>query len=175
MLFGRKTYDMFESFWPKITGDAPTAPNPHAPGVSREMKAMADWINASEKLVFSRTKKDVSWNNSQLFHELDPKAVAALKQKPGPDIMIFGSGSIVSQLTAHGLIDEYQFVVAPVAPRHRPSANRGRIEADDAGAAGGEGLPGWERHAALRSEALTDLAGDGHRCGRGNRGVQLGT
>jgi dihydrofolate reductase len=114
MLFGRKTYDMFESFWPKITGDAPTAPNPHAPGASREMKAMADWINASEKLVFSRTKKGVTWNNSQLFHELDPEAVAALKQKAGPDIMVFGSGSIVSQLTAHGLIDEYQFVVSPV-------------------------------------------------------------
>ena len=75
---------------------------------------MADWINASEKLVFSRTKKGVTWNNSQLCHELDPEAVAALKQKPGPDIMVFGSGSIVSQLTAHGLIDEYQFVVSPV-------------------------------------------------------------
>ena len=114
MLFGRKTYEMFESFWPKITGDAPTAPNPHAPGMSREMKQMADWINAATKLVFSRTKKSVTWNNSRLFHEFDPKEIAALKNQPGPDIMIFGSGSIVSQLTEHGLIDEYEFVISPL-------------------------------------------------------------
>src|SRR5256885_13501809 len=37
-----------------------------------------------------------------------------MKQRPGKDIMVFGSGSIVSQLTQHGLIDEYQFVVCPV-------------------------------------------------------------
>jgi dihydrofolate reductase len=37
-----------------------------------------------------------------------------MKQRPGKDMMVFGSGSIVSQLTQHGLIDEYQFVVCPV-------------------------------------------------------------
>ena len=37
-----------------------------------------------------------------------------MKKQPGKDMMIFGSGSIVSQLTEHGLIDEYQFVVSPI-------------------------------------------------------------
>jgi dihydrofolate reductase len=37
-----------------------------------------------------------------------------MKKQPGTDIMIFGSGSIVSQLTEHGLIDEYQFIVGPI-------------------------------------------------------------
>ena len=37
-----------------------------------------------------------------------------MKKRPGKDMMIFGSGSLVSQLTQHGLIDEYQFVVCPV-------------------------------------------------------------
>ncbi len=44
----------------------------------------------------------------------DPREIEALKRQPGKDMIIFGSGSIVSQLTAHGLIDEYQFVVDPV-------------------------------------------------------------
>ena len=37
-----------------------------------------------------------------------------MKRQPGKDIIMFGSGAIVSQLTRHGLIDEYQFVVGPV-------------------------------------------------------------
>jgi dihydrofolate reductase len=37
-----------------------------------------------------------------------------MKKQPGKDMMVFGSGSIVSQLTQHGLIDEYQFVVCPI-------------------------------------------------------------
>jgi dihydrofolate reductase len=115
MLFGRSTYQAFESFWPNAAGDAPTAEDPHAAGRHSEtMRAMAVWINATEKLVFSRTLKRVGWRNSRVLGEFDPHAVQALKEQPGKNMIIFGSGSIVSRLTEHRLIDEYQFVVCPL-------------------------------------------------------------
>jgi dihydrofolate reductase len=115
ILFGRKTYEMFEGFWPKAVSDAPTAPDPHGQRrLSAEARAMGVWINAVTKWVFSRTRKEVTWTNSRLFRELDPHQIETLKRGPGKDIMIFGSGSIVSQLTEHGLIDVYDLVVAPV-------------------------------------------------------------
>lgn len=115
MLFGRRTYQQFESFWPHALSDAPAAPSPHRPGhASPELRAMAVWINESTKIVFSKTLKQVTWKNSRLLHELDPKEIETLKRQPGMDMMIFGSGSIASQLTQHGLIDEYQLIVSPV-------------------------------------------------------------
>ena len=115
ILFGRKTYQLFESFWPNVLQDSPTAPDPHAPGrKSPELRAMATWINEATKLVFSRTLKEVTWKNSRLIHEFDPREMEAAKKQPGKDMMVFGSGSIVSQLAQHGLIDEYQFVVTPI-------------------------------------------------------------
>lgn len=118
ILFGRRTYEMFESFWPRaVEGDpgARSARDPHDGGaLSPEMRAMGVWINEATKIVFSRTRKDVTWRNSSLRRELDPRAVEALKREPGRDIMLFGSGSIVSQLAAHGLVDEYQLVVNPL-------------------------------------------------------------
>jgi dihydrofolate reductase len=115
ILFGRQTYDLFEKFWPHALDDSPTAPDPHGAGRrSPAIRAMAMWINEAIKLVFSRTRKDITWRNSRLLHEFDPDEIEALKRQPGKDIMIFGSGSIVSQLTQHGLIDEYQFVVSPI-------------------------------------------------------------
>jgi dihydrofolate reductase len=66
------------------------------------------------KLVFSRTMPDVTWRNARLLRELDPREIETMKKQPGKDMIIFGSGSIVSQLTQHGLIDEYQFVVCPI-------------------------------------------------------------
>ena len=112
ILFGRRTYDMFESFWPHVTGDSS---DPHTPGrYPPQMVAMANWINQAEKIVFSRTRKEVTWTNSRLLPELDPAQVQALKEAPGKGIMLFGSGSVASQLTEHGLIDEYQFIVGPV-------------------------------------------------------------
>ena len=114
ILFGRRTYDMFESFWPHVLGD-PEAEDPHAAGRrSPAMHAMAAWINDATKVIFSRTRKEVTWNRSRLVREFDPGKIAAMKQQPGKDMLIFGSGTIVSALTAHGLIDEYQFVVNPV-------------------------------------------------------------
>jgi len=115
MLFGRRTYDLFESFWPKALGDGTTAPDPHAPGRrNTEMHAMAVWINESEKIVYSRTRQAVTWKNSRLVHEFVPREVAALKEQPGRNIMVFGSGAIASLLTEHDLVDEYQLIVNPV-------------------------------------------------------------
>jgi dihydrofolate reductase len=113
ILFGRTTYQAFESFWPHALDDA--AGDPHAPGrKSPAIRAMATWINEAHKLVFSRTLKQVSWRNARILPAFDPEQVIALKKAEGKDIMIFGSGAIASLLTQHALIDEYLLVVAPV-------------------------------------------------------------
>jgi dihydrofolate reductase len=115
ILFGRRTYEQFEGFWPHALDDSPTAPDPHAAGRrSPAIRAMAIWINEATKVVFSRTRKDVTWKNSRLRHEIDPREIEAIKRQPGKNMIIFGSGSLVSQLTQHGLIDEYQFVINPI-------------------------------------------------------------
>jgi dihydrofolate reductase len=115
VLFGRRTYELFEGFWRQAGQDSATVPDPHRPGQqSREHRAIAVWMNEAVKLAFSRTLKEETWNNAHLVRELDVNEIAAMKRRPGKSMMIFGSGSIVSQLTPHGLIDEFQFVVCPV-------------------------------------------------------------
>jgi len=114
ILFGRRTYEQFASFWPhaleNMGADGPHGSNKADPA----FLAMAHWLNDTPKLVFSKTLKKPSWNHSQVWDELDPNRVAALKNASGKDLLIFGSGSIVAQLTEHALIDEYRFVVCPV-------------------------------------------------------------
>ena len=115
LMFGRRTYEMFASFWPHQLEDSAGAEDPHRPGRRPpEMKAMAKYINDAVKIVFSRTLKDVHWKNSRIIDKFDQRAVEAIKNEPGKDIMVFGSGSIVSLLAQHDLIDEFQFVVGPV-------------------------------------------------------------
>jgi len=115
VLFGRRTYELFEGFWPHAVDDSPAAPDPHGSGRrSQTIRAQAVWLSETAKLVFSRTRKDVTWKNSRLIHELDPAKIETMKRQPGKDMIVFGSGSIVSQLTQHGLIDEYVFVVSPI-------------------------------------------------------------
>jgi dihydrofolate reductase len=115
ILFGRRTYEFFEGFWRQFDDDrSASVPNPHAHGHSSDaLRAMANFINDATKIVFSKTLDDVTWRNTHRLFELDPPEIAAINNESGTDIMVFGSGSIVSQLTAHGLIDEYRFVVNP--------------------------------------------------------------
>jgi dihydrofolate reductase len=110
MLFGRVTYELFEAFWP-TAGDE----DPHAKGrKSPAIQAMAKFINENAKLVFTRTRSELPWQNSQSLGEFSPSKVRALKEQPGKNIILFGSGSIVSLLSEHGLIDEYRFIVSPL-------------------------------------------------------------
>jgi dihydrofolate reductase len=115
VLFGRRTYELFEGFWRHALDDSDTVPDPHRRGQrSREHRVVAVALNAMTKLVFSRTLKDVTWNHARLVRELDPREIQTMKRQPGKNMIVFGSGSIVSQLTQPGLIDEYRFVVCPI-------------------------------------------------------------
>jgi dihydrofolate reductase len=116
IVLGRRTFEMFEGYWRQFDDEGASAvPNPHAPGeASGELRAMADFINAATKVVFSKSLNGVTWRNTRLLREVEPREIEALKSEPGSDMLIFGSGSVVSQLTEHGLIDEYQFIVSPV-------------------------------------------------------------
>lgn len=114
MLFGRHTYERFAAFWPGALQNT-TAAGPHGENkTDPAFAAMAHWLNETPKIVYSRTLRSATWHGTQLVSELVPKDVAKLKQGPGKSVLIFGSGSIVSQLSEHGLIDEYRFVVCPV-------------------------------------------------------------
>jgi dihydrofolate reductase len=75
---------------------------------------MARWLDEATKFVFSRTREQLTWRNSRVLRELEPREIDAMKREPGEDIMVFGSGSIVSQLTQHSLIDEYRLIVSPI-------------------------------------------------------------
>jgi dihydrofolate reductase len=114
LIFGRKTYQMFESFWPNAAKQE-EAPDPHHPGrASKAIQRIARSIDDAEKIVFSRTLSQVTWKGSRLLKEFDAKEIERLKRAPGKTIMVFGSGSIVAQLLEHGLIDELMFSVSPV-------------------------------------------------------------
>lgn len=101
LLMGRVTYDMMVSWWP----------TPHA---IKAFPEVAAGMNSAPKVVFSRKMEKAEWNNTRVMKGDLAAEVKKLKQEPGPDIVILGSGSIVAQLAPTGLIDEYTFVVTPV-------------------------------------------------------------
>jgi dihydrofolate reductase len=112
LMLGRKTYEMMASFWP-------------TPQALEFNRAVAEGMNRMEKIVFSRTLQKASWQNTTVLNGDLAAEVTKLKQAPGSDMVILGSGSIVSQLTQARLIDAYQIVLNPVV------LGRGRTMFDD--------------------------------------------
>jgi dihydrofolate reductase len=105
LLLGRVTYQLFESHWPSVGRD------PNAPEQARRTARELDQL---KKVVFSTTLSHLTWENSRLVSGDLAGEVRQLKKGDGPDIGIFGSGTIVQQLAAEGLIDEYLILVTPV-------------------------------------------------------------
>ena len=101
LLFGRRTYQMMEAFWP-------------TPMAARQMPVVAEGMNACRKHVASRTLAP-TWNNTHLLKGELVAAVRALKAKANAGLTLLGSGSVAAQLGEAGLVDEYQFVIIPVA------------------------------------------------------------
>lgn len=101
LVFGRVTYDLMAGYWP-------------TPQALEAMPAVAEGMNSMPKVVFSRTLDKASWRNTRLLKGDLASEVRKLKDGPGPDMVILGSGSIVSQLTEARLIDEYQIALNPI-------------------------------------------------------------
>ena len=105
LIMGSKTYQLFERNW------VPYLDDPYAPS---HMRGIAEELTSMRKMVFSRTMKESRWLNTQFHEDNLIGKVQALKQEAGSDMLILGSGSIVQQLAAEGLIDEYLFIITPV-------------------------------------------------------------
>jgi dihydrofolate reductase len=101
LLFGRITYDLMASYWP-------------TPEAIEAMPTVAEGMNRMPKVVFSRTLDQPLWENTELVNGDIEAAVERMKGEPGPDMVIMGSGTIVSQLTEARLIDAYELVVTPI-------------------------------------------------------------
>ena len=98
LLLGRVTYQGFAAAWPSRTDE----------------QGFADRMNSLPKFVVSTNLQKVEWNNSRLIKENIPEEVSRLKQQPGQNILIYGSGDLVQTLMQSDLIDEYWLLVYPI-------------------------------------------------------------
>ena len=99
LVFGRRTYEDFASFWPNQQDDNP-------------FKAV---LNERRKYVASTTLREpLSWSNSTLLDGDAADAVATLKERPGEDLTVLGSGELVQSLMRRNLVDEYLLTIHPL-------------------------------------------------------------
>jgi dihydrofolate reductase len=99
MLLGRRTYEQMASFWPHQPDDVP----------------YAKVINEREKYVASHTlKAPLEWRNAKLLEGDAADAVAALKEHPGPDLGVLGSGELIQSLMRRGLVDRWVILIHPL-------------------------------------------------------------
>src|SRR4051812_20042099 len=96
LVLGRKTYEIFASFWPHSDD----------PG--------AEVLNNATKHVASRTLKDVEWQNSHLIEGDVPVGIRALKEQDGPELQVHGSANLIQTLLQHELVDEFRLLIFPL-------------------------------------------------------------
>jgi dihydrofolate reductase len=99
LLLGKSTYEGFAKAWPSMTGDPI--------GYGKRM-------NDLPKYVVSSTLKKAEWNNSTILTGNLTEEVTKLKQQPGQNILVFGSGRLVNSLLQSHLIDELRLLIIPV-------------------------------------------------------------
>ncbi len=96
LLLGRKTYEIFETYWP----------NSKEPG--------ADKLNAAKKYVVSTTLGKLSWNNSIIVTGDVAEEIKKLKNQEGPEIQVHGSSNLIQTLLKNDLVDELRLKIFPV-------------------------------------------------------------
>jgi len=98
LLLGRRTYEDFYTVWPNRTDNPYTAV-----------------LDNTQKYVASTTLEEpLSWSNSTLLKGDAAEAVARLKEEPGKDLVVLGSGELVQSLMQRNLVDEYVLLIHPL-------------------------------------------------------------
>jgi dihydrofolate reductase len=98
-LLGRKTYDIFASYWPKITDPE---------------NAVAAALNGRPKYVASRRLEHAAWSNSTVIAGEIVAAIRNLRQQPGRTVQTWGSTELLQTLLRNELVDEYRLFVFPL-------------------------------------------------------------
>jgi dihydrofolate reductase len=96
LLLGRTTFEGFAAAWPGQSGD------------------FADKMNGMQKIVVSTTMGDPAWSPTTVIRGDVARELGAIKEGPGADMLVAGSGQLVRQLLADGLVDELRLMVFPV-------------------------------------------------------------
>lgn len=102
MLFGRVTYEMMASYWP-------------TPAATQQNPVVAEGMNRTPKIVFSRTLTRATWSNTRIVKNHVAAEIRKLKAEPGKGLVLLGSGSLIAQLAPQGLIDSFSCMLNPVA------------------------------------------------------------
>ncbi|WP_020673026.1 dihydrofolate reductase family protein [Amycolatopsis nigrescens] len=104
IVLGRTNYEGFHSVWPGITRDVRTDPR---------TRALGRWLDATEKVVASRTLTEAPWENSRIARDLEVE-VRALRQAAGRDVLVINSASVIQALLRADLVDDLRLAVVPV-------------------------------------------------------------
>ena len=102
IIYGRETYEVMSQYWSDKTLTAADRPS------------FINFMNNTPKIVFSKSLAEADWNNTKIVREVNKHDIEELKCGPGNDILIYGSGTIVSQLAKLDLIDEYALMLYPI-------------------------------------------------------------
>jgi len=104
VLLGRKNYQGFGGFWPAVAGNAAADPRD---------RAFSAWLNRTEKVVFSTTLTEASWENSRIVAGDLPGEVRRLRAQDGGDIIVLASVSVIKALLAADEVDQLSITLAP--------------------------------------------------------------
>ena len=104
-LYGRITYQMMESYWPKAADQL---------NATRHDIQHSQWYNKVAKVVISKSMQKSNSANTRFIHENISEEIQKLKQQPGKNILMFGSPSVAHLLMRDNLIDDYWVFVNPV-------------------------------------------------------------
>ena len=104
LLLGRKNYTGFGSYWPRIADDESADPRD---------RAFSKWLNAVEKIVFSSTLTEATWENSRIVDTDAAQVIAELRQQEGGDIIVLASGSVIKSLLRADALDRLSITLCP--------------------------------------------------------------
>ena len=104
VLLRRKNYEGFSSYWPAVAGDVRADPRD---------RAFSRWLEAVDKVVFSRTLGTVEWANARLAGDDPATTVRQLRAEDGGDIAVLASASIIRELLAADEVDRLSVILCP--------------------------------------------------------------
>ena len=95
LLLGRTTFEIWEPYWPHHADEWPG-------------------VNTATKYVASNTRTSSEWQPSVFLNGDVAEKVAEIKQQPGPDLNVWGSGNLIQTLIKHDLVDAFWLMIYPI-------------------------------------------------------------